>query len=89
MRRSARAALASLAILGIAGCEIDTELGIAAEVTSASLVVDRATDRYVARVTVAFRSAWTPKPAARWRRRRASSDRRASPACCRRGIRAA
>ena len=55
MKRRAAAALAALTMLGVAGCEIDTELGIAAEVTSASLTVDRATDRYVARVTVAFR----------------------------------
>ena len=55
MRYRTSMALAALALVGVAGCEIDTELGIAAEVTSAALTVDRAADRYVARVTVAFR----------------------------------
>jgi hypothetical protein len=47
--------LLACAAHGLAGCTIDTELGLAAEVTGATLVVDRAADRYVARVTVAFR----------------------------------
>lgn len=55
MTRSHPIVAAACAVLGLGGCTVDTELGIAAEVTSASLVVDRATDRYVARVTVAFR----------------------------------
>ena len=40
---------------GAGGCTVDTELGLAAEVTDAALIVDPGTDRYTARVSVAFR----------------------------------